>query len=193
MPDHRLIVARAFRVAGAVIGAPSSVAALGLGAGALLTGSGGGQKPDYYDVSTYGIAGLISNAATGVGGVLSFLNGVAAWALGLLAVLALVAALFGGLLYLVGRGLRDSAGWARLLAVAMTAIRASRRITSTWSSQRRNIRWRMAPTCCADDRRLPSAPTRGRHRRTEGRASSRFCVDPQGSQAANERGFQESC
>lgn len=124
MPDHRLIVARGFRIAGLAIGAPSAVAALALGAGAFLTGSGSGQKPQYLDVSTYGIAGLISNAANGVGGVLSFLNGVAAWALGLLAVLALLAALFAGLLYLVGRGLKASRPWARLLAIAMMAVMA---------------------------------------------------------------------
>ncbi|MGH6911106.1 MAG: hypothetical protein ACREE0_07010 [Phenylobacterium sp.] len=124
MPDHRLIVARGFRIAGGVIGLPSFLAALGLGAGAFLAGSGSGQKPQYLDVSTYGIAGLISNAANGVGGVLSFLNGVAAWALGLLAVLALVAALFAGLLYLVGRGLDASKPWARVLAMAMMAVLA---------------------------------------------------------------------
>jgi hypothetical protein len=124
LPDHRLIVARGFRIAGLAIGAPAFLAALGFGVGAFLTGSGSGQRPNYLDVSTYGIAGLISNAANGVGGVLSFLNGIAAWALGLLAALALVAALFAGLLYLVGRGLEAAKPWARVLAIAMMAVMA---------------------------------------------------------------------
>jgi len=109
-------------MAGLVIGAPSSLAAVALGVGAFLTGSGSGQRPQHLDVSTYGIAGLISNAANGVGGVLSFLNGIAAWAMGLLSVLALLAALFAGLLYLVGRGLKASAPWARLVAGLMAGV-----------------------------------------------------------------------
>jgi len=122
LADHRLIVARSFRIAGVVIGLPSSLAALGLTVGAFLAGSGSGHKPQYLDISTYGIAGLISNAANGVGGVLSFLNGVAAWVFGLMAVLAVATALFGGLLYLVGRGLRASRPWARGLGIAMMAL-----------------------------------------------------------------------
>ncbi len=106
-----------------MLGIPSGLAAIALGAGALLACSGAGaQRPQHLDVTTYGIAGLISNAASGVGGVLAFLNGVAAWVFGLLAALALVAALFAGLLCLVGRGLKASAGWARLLGVAMMAV-----------------------------------------------------------------------
>lgn len=107
-----------------MLGVPSSLAALGLGVGAFLAGSGPAQKPQYLDVSTYGITGLISNAANGVGSVLSFLNGVAAWVFGLLAVLALAAALFAVLLYFVGRGLNASKAWARLLAMALLAILA---------------------------------------------------------------------
>jgi len=122
LPDHRLIVARGFRIAGLVIGVPSSLAAIGLGGGAFVAGSGSGHKPEHLDISTYGIVGLISNAANGVGGVLSFLNGVAAWVFGLIAVLAIAAALFAGLLYLVGRGLNASAPWARLVAGLMTGM-----------------------------------------------------------------------
>ena len=122
MPDHRLIVAKGFRIAGLAVGAPAALAALAVGAGAFVTGSESSQKPHDLDISTYGIAGLISNAANGAGSVLSFLNGVAAWAMGLLAVLAIAAALFAGLLYLVGRGLSASKGWARVTAIAMTAV-----------------------------------------------------------------------
>ena len=78
MPDHRLIVARGFGIAGWVIGVPSTLAAIALGAGALVVGARpAGPPPEPLSVTTYGLAGLLSNAANGVGGVLSFL-----WALG---------------------------------------------------------------------------------------------------------------
>jgi len=123
LPDHRLIVARGFQIAGWVLGAPSVLIALGSGIAAVVLGGGpAGSKPHYLSVSTYGIAGLLSNAATGVGGALSVLNGLAGWVLGLLAVLALLATLFAGLLYLVGRGLKVSAAWARFVGGAMMGV-----------------------------------------------------------------------
>jgi len=123
LPDHRLIVARGFRIAGLGLGAPSLLAAIGFGIGAVMAGAlPPDPKPEYLDVQTYGLVGLLSNAATGVGGVLSFLNALAGWVFGLLAVLALAAALFCGLLYLVGRGLGASAAWARFVAVAITTL-----------------------------------------------------------------------
>ena len=123
MPDHRLIVARGFRIAGWAIGAPSLLAAIGLGAGAFVAGAGpAAPKPEYLSVSTYGLAGLISNAATGVGGVLSFLNGLAGWVFGLMAALALAAALFAGLIYLVGRGLSAQATWARIVGAGLMLL-----------------------------------------------------------------------
>jgi hypothetical protein len=54
--------------------------------------------------------------------MLSVLDGVARWMLGLLAILALIAALFAGLLYLIGRGLKASATWARVLAGLVSAV-----------------------------------------------------------------------
>jgi hypothetical protein len=121
LPDHRLIVAYGFRIAGWAVGGPSALAAIALGAGALVVGARPADHAASLSVTTYGLAGLLSNAANGVGGVLSFLGGIAAWLLGLLAVAALLAALFGALLYVLGRGLRASAGWARILAIALTA------------------------------------------------------------------------
>ncbi len=122
MPDHRLIVARGFRVAGWVIGVPSALAAIALGVGAVGLGGRPPPSSQMLSVGDYGLVGLLSNAATGAAGVLSFLGGVAAWVMGLLAVVAMLAALFAGLLYVVGRGLRASAGWARVLAIALSAL-----------------------------------------------------------------------
>lgn len=123
MPDHRLIVARGFRIAGLGLGAPSLLATIGFGIGAFMAAAHPPDpKPEYLDVQTYGLVGLLSNAATGVGGVLSFVNALAGWVFGLLAALALAAALFCGLLYLVGRGLKASAGWARIVGVLLMAL-----------------------------------------------------------------------
>ncbi|HEX7946711.1 MAG TPA: hypothetical protein VF495_18730 [Phenylobacterium sp.] len=124
MPNHRLIVARGFRIAGWTLGAPSVLAAIGLGAGALVLGARPAQPSQALSVGDYGLVGLLSNAASGLAGVLSLLGGVAAWAMGLLAAAALLIALFAGLLHLVGRGLGASAAWARILAIALSALMA---------------------------------------------------------------------
>ena len=122
MPEHRLIVAQGFRVAGWVIGLPSALAAIGLGVGAAVLGARPAAPSQMLNVGDYGLVGLLSNAATGLVGVLSFLGGVAAWVMGVLAVAALLAALFAALLYAVGRGLRVSAGWARVVGIALTTV-----------------------------------------------------------------------
>ncbi|HET6971648.1 MAG TPA: hypothetical protein VFH92_11025 [Phenylobacterium sp.] len=120
MSDHRRIVARGFRIAGWALGAPASLAAVALTIAAVTLGAGAAPQPVHpLSVTTYGLAGLLSNAAEAVGGVLSLLGGLAAWGLALLAVLALAAALFAALLYGIGRGLGASAAWARVAAAAL--------------------------------------------------------------------------
>ena len=122
--SHRLIVARGFKIAAWVLGLPSLLAALAFGAGAFMAGAGPPQKAEYLSVSTYGLVGLLSNAATGVGQALSFLNGAAAWVFGLLAVVAVAAVMFSAALYLIGRGLSASAAWARFLGGVLAALLA---------------------------------------------------------------------
>jgi hypothetical protein len=124
MPDHRLIVARGFGIAGWALGIPSALAAIGLGVGAVVMGARPAPPSEALSVGDYGLVGLLSNAAIGLAGVLSFLGGIAAWLMGLLAVAALATALFAGLLYLIGRGLRVSAPWARVLAIVLSALLA---------------------------------------------------------------------
>jgi hypothetical protein len=120
--SHRLIVARGFKIVGWMLGVPSSLAALALGAGAFMTGSGPTPKSEYLSVTTYGLVGLLANAATGAGQVLSFLNGVAAWVFGLLAVAAIAAAMFAVALHLIGRGLHAASAWARLLGGGLIGL-----------------------------------------------------------------------
>ena len=123
MPNHRVIVARGFRIVGLVTAIPSSLMAIAMGVAAFMaTPSAAQQRPDYLSVTQYGLVGLLSNAMTGAGEVLSLLNGLAAVILVLVAVLALIAALFGVLLYVVGRGLHASARWARFVAAAMMLV-----------------------------------------------------------------------
>ena len=67
------------------------------------------QKSDYLSVTHYGLVGLLANAGTSANQILSLLNSLAAAVLGLLAVLALIAAHSGVLLYIIGRGMGTSA------------------------------------------------------------------------------------
>jgi hypothetical protein len=125
LPPHRLIVAIGFQVVGWVVGLPSFLLALALGAGAIMVGSG--PKPQtahYLSATHYGIAGLLTNAATWVAGVLAVVNEFAAWVLWVLTVLAFVVTVVAFGVWLVGRGLGAAAAWARVLAALMIAALA---------------------------------------------------------------------
>lgn len=106
-----------------MLGAPSALAALGLGAGAFIFGHG--PPPDksaFLSLRTYGLVGLLANAAHGVGVGLSSLGRAVSWVLAWMALVALALALFAGLLYWIGCGLKASATWARIIAGLMAAI-----------------------------------------------------------------------
>lgn len=121
MTNHRAIVATGFRIFGLVTALPSSLMAITMGIAACIAPpSGVQQKSDYLSVTHYGLVGLVANAGTGANQILSLLNSLAAAILGLLAVLALIAALSGVLLYTVGRGMGTSARWARYMAAIIT-------------------------------------------------------------------------
>ena len=120
---HRRIVTRGFEVSGWLLGVPSFLMALFLGGSAFMMRTDhASRSTQYLDVQTYGLVGLLSNAATGLGAAFSFLNGVVIGILVLLAVLAVAAVLFAGLLGLIGRGLKASANWARPMAVFLLSI-----------------------------------------------------------------------
>jgi len=123
LPRHRLIVAGAFRIAGFVIGVPSLLATLGFMGGAVIFGSG--PPPDnspYLSLKTYGPAGALQNGAQAVGNVFSFMDMLATHILAVLAIFALAVTLFAVLLYLIGRGLKAAAAWARIVAGLLTVV-----------------------------------------------------------------------
>lgn len=123
--SHRRIVTRGFQISAWLLGVPSLLMALILGGSAFMIGSDHASRPpQYLDVPTYGLVGLLSNTVTGLGVAFSFMNGVVAGIFAMLAVLALTAALFAGVLGLVGRGLKVSAKWARPMAVVLLLVLA---------------------------------------------------------------------
>jgi hypothetical protein len=121
VPRHRLIVAAGFRIAGWVIGIPALLASIGLGVGAVLLG-GGPSKTPYLDDGKYGLVGMLTNGVHAVVDVITFIGAMAGLFLAILAVLAAVIALFAVLLYLIGRGLRVAATWARVAGLIVAAV-----------------------------------------------------------------------
>jgi hypothetical protein len=73
------------------------------------------------DIGTYGIIALITDAARGFGFVVHALAGVVGIILVVLAVAAVFMLLLGVLLYLTGRGIGRHSGWARIVAILMSA------------------------------------------------------------------------
>ena len=115
LPPHRLIVAAGFRIAGWAIGIPALLASIGLGVGAVLLGDGPSKTP-YLDNAKYGLLGALTNGVHAVVDVITFIGAMAGLFLAILAVVGVLVALFAVLLYLIGRGLRAAATWARILA-----------------------------------------------------------------------------
>ena len=123
LPNHRVIVATGFRVIGLAAALASSLLAITMGIAACMAAPSANQhRPDYLSVTQYGLVGLLANAASGAGEIMSLFNGVAVAIFGLIAVLALIAASFGVLLYAVGRGLRASAPSTRFIAAAIMVV-----------------------------------------------------------------------
>ena len=106
-----------------MIGAPSFLAAAGFAVSAFILGRA--PPPDhsaYLSLKTWGPAGALQNVGHAVGNALSFVGTVASGVLGVMAVAALVVALFAGGLYLVGRGLKARATWARVVAGLLSVV-----------------------------------------------------------------------
>jgi len=121
LPRHRLIVAAGFRIAGWVVGVPALLASIGLGVGAFLLSDQPSKTP-YLDDKTYGLLGVLTNGVHAVVDVIGFIGAMAGLVLAVLAVLGVLVALFAVLLYLIGRGLRVAATWARVAALVVVAI-----------------------------------------------------------------------
>jgi hypothetical protein len=122
MVRHLLIVATLFRAGGILIAVAALVSLGDLAETFLLLRKT--PPPDTsapLDIGTYGLVGLISNAARGIGHVLHALAGLASVLLVVLAVASVIALALSVLLYLTGRGIIHHAGWARISAIVLSA------------------------------------------------------------------------
>jgi hypothetical protein len=118
---HLVIVAIGFRVTGLLLALGSIADLVDLGHTALLIRKT--PPPDTgapLDVGTYGLVALLANAARGAGYVLHALTAVAGVLLVILIAFAVLALLFGVLLYLTGRGIGHHATSARIMAMLLS-------------------------------------------------------------------------
>jgi hypothetical protein len=121
MTRHLLIVATAFRLAGILLGVASLTALMDI----TETWFYMRQMPPVetgppLDIKTYGLVGLLSNAARGFGYGLHALAGLLSIIMAIVAVAAAFALLVAVLLYLTGSGVGDQANWARFVAILIS-------------------------------------------------------------------------
>jgi predicted outer membrane lipoprotein len=145
LPNHRVIVATGFRVAGWLLGVPSLLAFLALTASVFeLHQMAATGRASYLDIKTYGLVGLLANGAAGLDNFVQFLAGVGAWVAAALAILAFVAALGSVLVYVIGRGVGRRATWARILG-GLVSLGVLLFTVGVWSLVGRDA----APVACA--------------------------------------------
>jgi hypothetical protein len=121
MTRHLLIVAIGFRLTGILLGVASIAALIDLADTALLLRRTPPPETGLpLDIETYGLVGLLHNAARGVGFGLHALAGLLNILVVILAVAAALALLFALLLYLTGRGIGQHATWARIVAILLS-------------------------------------------------------------------------
>jgi hypothetical protein len=121
MIRHLLIVAVGFRLAGILLGLASIAALVDLTDTALLlrrTPPPEAGPP--LDVKTYGLVGLLHNAARGIGFGLHALAGFLSILVMIMLAAAVLALLLALLLYLTGRGIGQHATWARIVAILLS-------------------------------------------------------------------------
>lgn len=120
---HVEIVANGFRATGLLLGLLSLVLLFLFGGSLFLAARQPSPPPSHpLDIHTYGIVGLLQNGAIGLGQGLNFLATLGLWLGVLVAVVSLLVLLFALLLFLVGRGVADRAGWARVVAALLAVI-----------------------------------------------------------------------
>jgi hypothetical protein len=122
MVRHLLIVAIGFRLAGLLLTIAAIAALVDLGDTVLViqrTPSPDTGEP--LDIATYGLIALLVNTARGAGYVLHALTAIVGVLVVILMAAAVLALLFGVLLYLIGRGIGRHATWARIVALTICA------------------------------------------------------------------------
>ena len=121
MMRHLLIVAIGFRLAGLLLGVASIAALVDLADTALLLRRT--PPPDVgapLDIKTYGLVGLLHNAARGVGFGLHALASLLSILVVIMLAASVLALLLALLLYLTGRGIGHHATWARIVAMLLS-------------------------------------------------------------------------
>ena len=125
MIAHRTIVALGFKVSGLLVGVLATVACVFLTIEAIWFHHAAAPDGSHLiSVRTYGLIGLMNDAAVGIDRVFGVLAGLAAWLFAALAVVALFVVVWAGLLYLVGRGVGRQAAWARIVGGGIALIMA---------------------------------------------------------------------
>lgn len=119
---HLLIVAIGFRVTGVLLAVLSLAALADLTRTAIeLRRTPPVDRSAPLDIGTYGLVGLLSNAARAAGHVLHAFAGILVVFLAILAIAAVVVLLLGVLFYLTGWGIGQHATWARMIAMLLSA------------------------------------------------------------------------
>ena len=120
MIAHRTIVSLGFRISSLLLGIPATLAFAMLTIIAVdFRHAAAPDGAHAVSIHTYGLAGLLNNAAVGVDKLFGELSRLAEWLFGGLAIVALLIALQSVLLYLVGRGIGRKAVWARIVGGAL--------------------------------------------------------------------------
>ena len=123
MIRHLLIVATSFRLAGLLLGIASIVTLVDVAD--TWFGLRKLPPPDAspaLDIKTYGLVGLLHNAARGLGYGLHALGALLTILLVVMAVAAVFGLLAALLLYLTGSGISHHATWARIVGIMTTAL-----------------------------------------------------------------------
>ncbi len=121
MSNHRVIVARGFRIGGWMLGVPS-LAALVAVCVSLFSPRPAADNSAYLDIGTYGIAGLLADGARGVGNLFAWLGGVGSWIEEAIAIGLLGIVLSAAVLYFTGRGIERHSTPARIVALAIAFV-----------------------------------------------------------------------
>ena len=119
MTDHRQIVARGFRIGGWLLGVPSALGLLAIGASFVFLRTPENQS-DYLDIGKFGIAGLLANGAKGVGDFLGGLGHIALWMEEILAAGLAAAVALAVILYFTGRGIARHARGANVVGLMLS-------------------------------------------------------------------------
>jgi hypothetical protein len=119
---HLLIVATGFRFAGMLLGLASMAALVDVAdTWLVMRKTPGPDTGPALDITTYGLVGLLHNAARAVGYGLHALGDLLTVLLAIVAAAAVLGVFMALLLYLTGSGIGRHATWARVVAILIAS------------------------------------------------------------------------